>query len=265
MIEAQPAIRPIPLPSAEILGVRVHRLNMGAAVAAIMRMLTGEGHHQVVTLNAAMLFRAVRDEEFRQLVNSASLVTPDGMGVLLVGRILGVSFPAKVSGVDLADRLCALSANLGVPVFLLGAGPGVVERVAENLSRSYPGLQIAGVRHGYYHPHEEPEVVQAIKQAGARLLLVGLGSPRQEVWIASHLVDSGAAVGMGVGGSFDVYAGLVRLAPEWVRRAGLEWAYRLVREPWRWRVAMKLPAVVLLALRERAASLLRGRFRSRRE
>lgn len=248
------------LPSAEILGVRVHRLNMGEAVAAIMQMLTAEGHHQVVTLNAAMLYRAVRDEQFRQLVNSASLVTPDGIGVLLVGRILGIPFPAKVSGVDLADRVCAICANLGARIFLLGAGPGVVEFAAENLSRRYPGLQIAGVRHGYFHPHEEPAVVRAIKETGARMLLVGLGSPRQEVWIASNLRESGAAVGIGIGGSFDVYAGLVPLAPEWVRRAGLEWAYRVAREPRRWRVIITLPAVVLLAIWERLTRLARQPF-----
>lgn len=253
------------MPSAQLFGVRIHRLTMPEAVAAVMQMLASGEHHQVVTMNATMLYRAVRDEKFRRLVTSASLVTPDGMGVLLVARILGAPFPEKVSGVDLAARLCEACAEEGVRVFLLGAAPGVAEGAAQNLLARYPGLQIAGVQHGYFDGREEPAVIKAIRTAGARLLLVGLGSPRQEEWIASHLHESSAAVGMGIGGSLDVYAGRTRLAPEWVRRAGLEWAYRLLREPRRWTVAITLPLVILMALRERAAMLLRGRFRSRGE
>ncbi|MBI2201975.1 MAG: WecB/TagA/CpsF family glycosyltransferase [Armatimonadetes bacterium] len=204
---------------------------MPEAVAAVMQMLASGEHHQVVTMNATMLYRAVRDEKFRRLVTSASLVTPDGMGVLLVARILGAPFPEKVSGVDLAARLCEACAEEGVRVFLLGAAPGVAEGAAQNLLARYPGLQIAGVQHGYFDGREEPAVIKAIRTAGA----------------------------------LDVYAGRTRLAPEWVRRAGLEWAYRLLREPRRWTVAITLPLVILMALRERAAMLLRGRFRSRGE
>jgi N-acetylglucosaminyldiphosphoundecaprenol N-acetyl-beta-D-mannosaminyltransferase len=240
--------------------VQIHRLTMPQAVEAVMQMLSGTGHHQVVTLNATMLYRATRDEGFRRLVNSASLVTADGMGTMLVARILGTSLPEKVSGVDLVDRLCAGCAKAGVRLFFFGAGPGIAEVAAAKLSAKYPDLQIAGLQHGYYDPLQEPAMIKAVRSAGAQLLLVALGSPRQENWISRHLRESGATVGIGIGGALDVYAGRARLAPEWVRRAGLEWAYRLAREPRRWRVVLTLPLVLLLALRERLSSMLRMVF-----
>lgn len=233
---------------------------MPQAVAAVMQLLPGGGHHQIVTLNATMLYRAARDKDFRRLVNSAALVTPDGMGVMLVARILGTSFPEKVSGVDLAQRLCAACADDPFRVFFLGAGPGVAQLAAEKLRAKYPGLQIVGTHHGYFDASDEPAVIRSVRSAQAQLLFVALGSPRQEEWIASHLEETGATVGLGVGGSFDIYAGRVRLAPEWVRRAGLEWAYRLAREPKRWRVTLTLPLIVLLAFKERLASWLRRVF-----
>lgn len=238
------------LPSATLLGVRVHSVTMDEAVAHLSALLT-EGSGYVVTLNAAMLGRAARDEAFRRIVNSAALVTADGMGTVLVARILGVRLPQRVAGVDLVDRLCAQCARTGKGIFFLGAAPGVAEEAAQRLTRWHPGLHVVGTHPGYFSGEEEGAIVRRIRAAGTHLLLVALGSPKQELWLAQHLAESGARVGIGVGGSLDVYAGRVLMAPNWTRALGLEWVYRLIREPRRWRVAVALPRVVLMALRER--------------
>jgi N-acetylglucosaminyldiphosphoundecaprenol N-acetyl-beta-D-mannosaminyltransferase len=224
---------------------------MDEAVAHVRALLQTDGSHHVVTLNATMLGQAARDGDFRRIVNGAALVTADGMGTLLVGRILGVRFPERVAGVDLTDRLCAMCAQGGFRVFLFGAAPGVAQAAAEGLRKRHPGLRVAGSRHGYVPAEDAPQVVAEIRSSASDLLLVALGSPKQEEWLARHLAASGARVGIGVGGSFDVYGGRVNLAPEWIRAIGLEWLYRILREPRRWRVVAGIPGVILLALKER--------------
>lgn len=224
---------------------------MEEAVAWIERLLQTPGAHHIVTLNAAMLGLAAREESFRRIVNQAALCTADGMGTLLAGRILGVRFPERVAGVDLTDRLCALCAWTGSRVFFLGASPGVAAEAAARLQSRHAGLIVAGTHHGYFTAAEVIGLIAQIRDADAHLLLVALGAPRQEEWLAAHLAGTGARVGIGVGGTFDVYAGRARLAPEWIRAIGLEWLYRLAREPRRWRVAPSLPGVLFLAARER--------------
>jgi len=224
---------------------------MDEAVASVRSLVQSGGSHHVVTLNVTMLGRAARDEGFRRIVNSAALVTADGMGTLLVGRILGVRFPERVAGVDLTDRLCAMCATEGFRVFFFGAAPGVAEAAAERLRQRHHGLRVAGSRHGYVPAEEEPQVVAQIRSSAPDLLLVALGSPKQEEWLARHLAASGARVGIGVGGSFDVYGGRLNLAPQWIRAIGLEWLYRILREPRRWRAAAAIPGVIALAVKER--------------
>lgn len=224
---------------------------MDEAVEHVRSLLQSGRSHHVVTLNATMLGRAARDETFRRIVNGAALVTADGMGTLLVGRILGVRFPERVAGVDLTDRLCAMCASYGFRVLFFGAAPGVAEAAAERLRQRHHGLRIAGSRHGYVPAEETRQVVAEMRSSACDLLLVALGSPKQEEWLASHLTETGARVGIGVGGSFDVYGGRSRLAPEWIRAIGLEWLYRILREPRRWRAAAAIPGVILLAVKER--------------
>jgi len=224
---------------------------MDEAVASVRSLVQSGGSHHVITLNVTMLGRAARDEGFRRIVNSAALVTADGMGTLLVGRILGVRFPERVAGVDLTDRLCAMCATEGFRVFFFGAAPGVAEAAAERLRQRHHGLRVAGSRHGYVPAAEVPQVVAQIRSSAPDLLLVALGSPKQEEWLAHHLAASGARVGIGVGGSFDVYGGRLNLAPQWIRAIGLEWLYRILREPRRWRAAAAIPGVIALAVKER--------------
>jgi N-acetylglucosaminyldiphosphoundecaprenol N-acetyl-beta-D-mannosaminyltransferase len=164
----------------------------------------------------------------------------------------GVRIPERVTGVDLIDPLCAELARADLPLYLLGAKGDTSARAAAALAARHPGLRIAGARDGYFPASEDAAVAREIARSGARVLLVGLGSPRQELWIRRYLEQSGARVGIGVGGSFDVLAGNVERAPEVWRRLNLEWLYRLLKEPQRWRRQLALPLFVALALRERA-------------
>lgn len=239
------------IPSAAILGVRIHVITMSQALDALRRMLHGHVPRHVVTAHTAMLARARREPDLLAVLNAADLVTPDGHGIVVVGRILGVRFPERVAGVDLADALAALCAREGLRIFLLGARPGVADAAAAALVRRHPGLQIAGTHHGYFGPEEEAVLLARIRVARPHLLLVGMGFPPQELWIARHRETLQVPVSIGVGGTFDVMAGHLQRAPGWVQGAGLEWAYRTIQEPRRWRVAASIPGVILLALRER--------------
>jgi N-acetylglucosaminyldiphosphoundecaprenol N-acetyl-beta-D-mannosaminyltransferase len=148
-------------------------------------------------------------------------------------------------------ELCREAAENGRSVFLLGAAPSVADAAAQVLAGRYPGLKLAGAQHGYFKVSEETDVIARIRRAAPDLLFVGMGMPAQEKWIAKNLQALGVPVVMGVGGSFDVLSGRVGRAPLWMRRAGVEWLYRLVREPWRWRRIAQLPVFAWKVIRQR--------------
>jgi len=239
------------LPSAFLLGVRVNRLSLDQAVEAILEFTREGGAHQVVTLNGTMLARASADPVLRDIVNRASMVIADGAGVLLAGRILGVTFPERIPGIDMVGRLCAGGAAVGLRIYLLGARPGVADAAGEAIRHRYHGVDVAGTHHGYFSRHEDAAVTDEIRRSRPQVVLVAMGFPRQEQWIADHLQELGASVCIGVGGTLDVLAGRTSRAPGWMQRAGLEWYYRLVREPRRWRTAAALPRLLWRAIKER--------------
>ena len=194
---------------------------------------------------------AQRDPRFRELVARAALSVCDTIGILLASRARGGPLRERITGVDLIDRLAQRSAHRGdLRLFLFGAAPGVALRAAENLRSRFPGAIIAGVRDGYFSPQEASAIPSYITSSGANVILAGLGSPKQEYWLDDHLAATGCGVGIGVGGSFDVLAGTVERAPRLWQRFGLEWLYRLIREPSRWRRQLALPRFALAATRE---------------
>lgn len=239
------------IPAVDLLGVRVHRVTLPDAAHAILDFVRSGEARQVVTLNGAMLARAAADPDLRAIVNRAALVTADGAGVLLAGRILGVRLPERVAGIDLVERVCAEGAARSLRVFLLGAAPGVAAAAADALVKRHRGLSVVGTQHGYFASHDDGAVVSRIREARPEMVLVALGFPRQEQWIAAHLAELPGMVCLGVGGTLDVLAGRTRRAPLWMRRAGLEWLYRLVREPRRWRAAVALPKLFAMAVTHR--------------
>jgi len=202
---------------------------------------TGKAAH-VVTLGAEMANLAHVDPAYRAAINGADLVVADTIGIVLAARLLGKPLRERVTGIDLLTRLCERAAALGHPVFLLGGASGVAESAGAALRRRHPDLRVAGSHHGYFTDDESKSICALIRDSGARIVFVGLGFPRQEHWIRENVGRLGAVVCMGVGGSFDVISGRLPRAPAAVRKAGLEWLYRLVREPRRLRRQLALPA-----------------------
>jgi N-acetylglucosaminyldiphosphoundecaprenol N-acetyl-beta-D-mannosaminyltransferase len=237
-------------PAVSILGVRVHRVCMGEALQAIERWVAERTPRMVITADANALVLAQRDEEFRRLLMDADLVTPDGAGLLWAARRLGQPFPERVPGVELVAQLARLSHERGYRLYFLGAASGVAERAARALLQRFPNAQIVGFAHGYLAPEEEIAVLAHIRQVAPDVLLVGMGMPRQEKWIARHKQMLGVPVSVGVGGSFDVYAGVVRRAPRWMQRYGLEWLWRLLQDPRKIAKVRNLPRFVWLVWRE---------------
>jgi N-acetylglucosaminyldiphosphoundecaprenol N-acetyl-beta-D-mannosaminyltransferase len=197
-----------------------------------------------------MLVAAHDDPGFRRLLNQADLNVADGVGVVLASRWLGMPLPERITGSDGIHHLAEHSARSGYRIFLLGAAPGVAETVAQKLQAAHPGLQVAGSYAGSPREEERDEIVGRVRSADPDLLFVAYGVPAEEIWIAENRERLGVPVMIGVGGTFDFVAGLAHRAPLWIRRMGLEWLYRLGREPWRWRRQLALPRFVLLVARQ---------------
>ncbi|MDK2896412.1 MAG: N-acetylglucosaminyldiphosphoundecaprenol N-acetyl-beta-D-mannosaminyltransferase [Candidatus Atribacteria bacterium] len=187
----------------------------------------------LVTLNPEMVARQSWDQQFREVLQGAELLVPDGVGVVWAARLLGKRIPARISGVDLAEALFSEGSRQGWRVFLLGGSELVVERAYQEIKKRFPLLSIVGFHHGYFS--EEKTVVEVINSQKPDIVLVGMGCPRQEFWIARFREQFAASVFVGVGGSFDVWSGLKPRAPRLIQKMGLEWLYRVAREPSRLR------------------------------
>ena len=231
-----------------ILGVAFDALTLGEAEERADALLCSGAGGYIVTANPEIVLRCREDAAYAAAVNGAKLVLADGVGDLCAARILGTPLPGRVAGADLVPRLLARLAERGGSVFLYGARPGVAERAGESLQSACPGLRIAGTENGYIS--DETALFAALEQEKPDLLLLGLGAPRQELWMAENRQRT-PAVMIGVGGLLDVFAGDIPRAPETWQRLGLEWLYRLLREPRRFKRVIRLPKILLLALRER--------------
>ena len=239
---------------ADILGVAIDRVDLDETLARIAGWLDASaGLRHVVTVNPEFVIEARRNPEFAAALAGADLATADGVGIVLAGKLLGEPVGPRVTGVALTEALADLR-HPGARLFLLGAAPGVADEAAARLREKSPGVEIAGTWAGAPGDDALPEIERRLDEARASVLLVAFGHPRQDLWIAQHrerLATHGILVAAGVGGAFDYLSGRVPRAPSWIRRAGLEWLYRLVRQPWRWRRQMALPLFVALVARER--------------
>lgn len=220
--------------SLEIRGIRLLNLAMDEALAAIDAALTARQPTRISFVNADCVNIAAVDASYREALAGTDWVFIDGIGMRIAGRIMDQPVRDNVNGTDLFPRLCTSLAQQGKRLFLYGARPGVAAAAAAWARARCPGLQIAGTLHGYQP--DEAEAVAAIRASGADVVLVALGAPAQETWIARNLEKTGATVAIGVGGLFDYYSGRIPRAPLWMRRLGLEWLFRLIQEPRRlWR------------------------------
>lgn len=235
----------------DILGVGFDNVTMQEAVARGCGLLADEGTHYVVTPNPEIVETCRADADAMAAVNAASLVLPDGIGVIYGSKMLKTPLRERVPGIEFGAAMLAHCAKTGRRVFLLGAKPGIAERAAENLCAKYEGLVIAGTHDGYFTEAQSEEVAREIRASGADMVLVCLGAPKQEKWMARYGQETGARLLLGLGGSLDVFAGTVQRAPEFYCRHNLEWFYRLIKNPSRIGRMMKLPLFLVHAAGER--------------
>ena len=203
---------------------------------------------RVVTANPEMIYAANHDKGLRDLINSADLVTADGIGVIWAADVLGTPLLERVTGIDLLQTLFPIAGERNWRVFFLGGQSGVAEKAAAHVQQEFPGI-IWQAENGFFSSEYEVEVREKIRLFKPDLLLVGLGAPRQDYWIAAN--SELASVAIGVGGSFDALAGIVIRAPQWIRKLKIEWLYSLWQVPWSWRRQMVLPRFVLKVIKEK--------------
>ena len=234
----------------EILGIQFDNLTREEAARRGAELLEEDCFHYVVTPNPEFILAAEGDGEFRAVLNGADLVLPDGIGVVYSARILGRPLQGRVPGIEFAEDMLACLNGTGGRLYLLGAKPGVAEEAGRRILERYPNLTLCGTQDGYFKDEE----AALLKVAPARpdLLFVCLGAPKQEKWMARWGRHTGARLAIGLGGALDVFAGSVERAPESWRKLGLEWAYRLKKEPKRIGRMAKLPLVLVKAAGERA-------------
>ncbi len=214
-----------------VLGTGVDTYKMEEAANVLVSAMDENVPFSVYTPNSEILLHAYKNPDYQAVLNRGSLITPDGIGVVYASKILGAPLSERVGGFDLANNVLEKIAGTGKTVYLFGGKPGVADMAAEKISTLYPGTVICGTADGYFDAEKEAEIIEDIKEKKPDLLFVCLGFPKQEVWIDTHKEDLGAKVIMGLGGSLDVFAGTVKRAPVVFQKLGLEWFYRLIKQP----------------------------------
>lgn len=236
----------IPIETLDILGVPVHAVTMTQTLALVETYMVEPRIHQIATVNPEFVMAAQSDPAFRQVLRSADLCLPDGVGLLYAARRIGRTLPERVPGSELVYVLAERAATRGWPLFLLGAAPGVAEEAAQLLHARYPGLRIVGTFAGSPAIEENDDIVRRINDSGASMLFVAYGAPKQDKWIERNRLNLPAVrVAVGVGGSLDFVTGRAIRAPQLMQDWGLEWLHRLYKEPWRWRRMLALPRFAL--------------------
>ena len=229
----------------EILGVGIDKVNSQQALEKIGEFIASGQPHQIVTANAEIIYQASKNEKMRHVINNAQMVTADGSGVVWASRQLGEPLEQRVTGIDLVNSICEQSAKDKWKIYILGSAPGVAAAAAVNIRNKFPGCNIVGTHHGYFNAKEEKQILAELEQLKPDVLFVALGAPKQEYWIAGHLAELGIPVGMGIGGSMDVLSGNVKRAPKWMQKMSLEWLYRLLIQPTRFKRVLALPKFML--------------------
>ena len=235
---------------ARILGVPFQTKGFNETVADLTaRIQSGERTH-VVTANPEIVMIANEDQQFRQMVEQAYVV-PDGIGIVYAAKILDYPITERVTGVELIEGLMNQANKHAWKVFLLGASPEVNKGASAELARRYPNAQIVGARDGYFAVQEEAQIASEVAASQADILFVALGAPKQDVWISKYWEQLQVSLAMGVGGSFDVLAGTVKRAPSIWQKLHLEWLYRLMQQPSRWKRQLAIPRFIVAVLQDK--------------
>ena len=229
-----------------ILDIPIDVVTMDEAVEKVDAFVRVGGFHSVFTPNPEIIMLAQDDPKMASILKEADLVVPDGIGVVIASKLLKTeTLPERVPGYDLIQNTMAQAANKGYKYFFFGGKPGVAEEAKLKMEEKYPGIEIVGCQDGYFKEEDTPAIVEAINESRANILLVCLGAPKQEKWIHENKeVLPYIRVAVGAGGSLDGMAGIVQRAPEIFQKIGLEWFYRLVRQPSRWKRMLVIPTFV---------------------
>ena len=235
----------------DVMGLKFDSMTMDEALSRAEVLLRGDKAAYVVTPNAEIAYEALHDGQLREMLNGADLMLPDGAGVVLASKLLRTPVKQKVAGVDFAAGLLGVLERNGQSLYLLGGKTGIGELAAQKMLEAHPQLRIAGIADGYFQ--DEAPVIAKINASGADALFVCLGAPKQERFMVQHQQELHVHLMAGLGGSLDAFAGTVQRAPAWMIRLNLEWLYRLIREPKRFRRMLRLPkylwAVMLKRIR----------------
>jgi len=231
-----------------ILGVPVDMVNYAEALESFKKFIEKDGVSLIVTPNSEIVVNAGKNPDLMSAIEQAEMVIPDGIGLVYASKILKHPLEERVTGIDfLGKSLDYLSKN-GKTVFLFGSKPGIAAKAAEKMEETYPGLKVVGTRNGYFKPEEEEEILAEINNAAPDLLCVALGSPKQELFVLKYKDRLKTKAAIGVGGSLDVWSGELKRAPEFYRKHGLEWLYRFIQEPSRYKRMAALPLFMLKVL-----------------
>jgi N-acetylglucosaminyldiphosphoundecaprenol N-acetyl-beta-D-mannosaminyltransferase len=239
------------IPKVRIYGVPVSKMGMDQTVAYLAEAIEQRQPHQIITANPIMVMSALDDPAYMSMMQQAELIVPDGTGVVWAANYVGEPVAERVPGYDLLNELMKVGELKGWKVYLLGASNEVIQAAADKLRMNYPGIKLVGVRDGYFTDAQDAEVIQSIVDAAPDLLFVGRSAANQEPWIGKYKGQLGVPVMMGVGGSFDVLSGKLKRAPVVFQKLRLEWFYRLLQEPWRYKRMLLLPKFAMKVMRDK--------------
>jgi len=233
---------------AMILGVPIDKVTLDSAMDRIIDFFSKEGCAMVCTPNTEIVMAATRDKELLKVLSSSQLCVPDGIGLVYASKIHKLGLRERVAGVDLMKRLLNYAHDQGLSIYILGGKKDVARLACENIKKEFPSIEISGFHDGYFEKKDEESIIKQINEKSPDILFVALGAPRQEKWIYNHKAVLKTKIAMGVGGSVDIWAGTAKRAPVVFQRLGLEWFYRLLKEPWRYKRMLVLPKFMIRIL-----------------
>ncbi|MDM5221854.1 WecB/TagA/CpsF family glycosyltransferase [Peribacillus sp. NJ11] len=219
--------------TSKIYDCEIAAINMNETLKVVGDIIDKKVYTQHVVLNASKVVLMKEDPELKKIIQDCSLINADGQSIVWASKLLGYPLPERVAGIDLMERIIEMASEKSYGVFFFGAKEEVVENVVNHYKELYPNLKVSGYRNGYFTDDENPEIVETIKKSKADILLVAFSSPQKEYWLSKYGEEMQVPFVMGVGGSFDVVAGVTKRAPKWMQNLGLEWFYRFTQEPGR--------------------------------
>lgn len=229
-----------------ILGINVCTTTYEDLKKLIKNDIESKSKSFIVAINPEKVLKARKDDALKSILNSATYQIPDGIGIIYASKIKKGNIKSRITGIDCMDMLCNLANTENYKIFMYGAKEEVITKAKENLEKKYPNIKIVGTIDGYEKDNEK--IIKTINNSKADIIFVALGSPKQENWIISNMDKLNVKIYQGVGGSFDVISGNIKRAPEWMQKSGLEWLYRLIKEPKRIFRQIKLIKFLFLIL-----------------